>query len=161
MSYDNIFDVSNYGEEDFMIKEFKEFISRGNVMDLAVGVIVGSAFTAIVKSLVSNIINPLIGLFVGQIDFSSIIFSVGSAHFRVGSFINSVINFLIISFVIFLMVKFVNKFTRNKAEEDAKEEKELSEEAEYLKEIVELLKEEKGIQPTSKAETKKSTIKSE
>lgn len=130
-----------------MLKEFKEFIARGNVMDLAVGVIVGSAFTAIVKSLVSNIINPLIGIFAGKIDFSSIIFTVGSAHFRVGTFLNSVINFLIISFVIFVMVKFVNKFTKSKEDEKKKEEKELSEEAEYLKEIVELLKEEKGIQP--------------
>ena len=130
-----------------MLKEFKEFIARGNVMDLAVGVIVGSAFTAIVKSLVSNIINPLIGIFAGKIDFSSIIFTVGSAHFRVGTFLDSVINFLIISFVIFVMVKFVNKFTKSKEDEKKKEEKELSEEAEYLKEIVELLKEEKGIQP--------------
>ena len=130
-----------------MLKEFKEFIARGNVMDLAVGVIVGSAFTAIVKSLVSNIINPLIGIFAGKIDFSSIIFTVGSAHFRVGTFLNSVINFLIISFVIFVMVKFVNKFTKSKEDEKKKEEKELSEEAEYLKEIVELLKEEKEIQP--------------
>lgn len=134
-----------------MIKEFKEFIARGNVMDLAVGVIVGSAFTAIVKSLVSNIINPLIGIFAGKIDFSAIVFSVGSAHFRVGSFLNSVINFLIISFVIFIMVKFVNKFTKSKEDEKEKEEKELSEEAEYLKEIVELLKEEKGIAVDSKA----------
>ena len=126
-----------------MLKEFKEFIARGNVMDLAVGVIVGSAFTAIVKSLVSNIINPLIGIFAGKIDFSSIIFTV----VRVGTFLNSVINFLIISFVIFVMVKFVNKFTKSKEDEKKKEEKELSEEAEYLKEIVELLKEEKGIQP--------------
>ena len=126
-----------------MLKEFKEFIARGNVMDLAVGVIVGSAFTAIVKSLVSNIINPLIGIFAGKIDFSSIIFTV----VRVGTFLNSVINFLIISFVIFVMVKFVNKFTKSKEDERKKEEKELSEEAEYLKEIVELLKEEKGIQP--------------
>lgn len=104
-----------------MLKEFKEFIARGNVMDLAVGVIVGSAFTAIVKSLVSNIINPLIGIFAGKIDFSSIIFTVGSAHFRVGTFLNSVINFLIISFVIFVMVKFVNKFTKSKEDEKKKE----------------------------------------
>lgn len=142
-----------------MLKEFKEFIARGNVMDLAVGVIVGSAFTAIVKSLVSNIINPLIGIFVGKIDFSSIVFSVGSAHFRVGSFLNSVINFLIISFVIFILVKFVNKF--NKDEEKKEEEKEISEEAEYLKEIVALLKEEKGIESTSTSTTKNEKTVSE
>ena len=141
-----------------MLKEFKEFIARGNVMDLAVGVIVGSAFTAIVKSLVSNIINPLIGIFVGKIDFSSIVFSVGSAHFRVGSFLNSVINFLIISFVIFILVKFVNKFNKD---EEKKEEKEISEEAEYLKEIVALLKEEKGIESTSTPTTKNEKSVSE
>lgn len=141
-----------------MLKEFKEFIARGNVMDLAVGVIVGSAFTAIVKSLVSNIINPLIGIFVGKIDFSSIVFSVGSAHFRVGSFLNSVINFLIISFVIFILVKFVNKFNKD---EEKKEEKEISEEAEYLKEIVALLKEEKGIESTSTPTTKNEKTVSE
>ncbi|KZV01787.1 Large-conductance mechanosensitive channel [Lactiplantibacillus plantarum] len=84
-----------------MIQEFKEFISRGNVMDLAVGVIIGAAFTAIVKSLVNNLINPLIGVFLGQIDFSSLVLKVGNATFKYGSFINSVINFLIIAFVVF------------------------------------------------------------
>lgn len=75
-----------------MIKEFKEFISRGNVMDLAVGVIIGSAFTAIVKSLVANLINPLIGIFLGKIDLSNLVLSVGDAHFKYGLFLNSVIN---------------------------------------------------------------------
>lgn len=79
-----------------MLKEFKEFIARGNVMDLAVGVIIGAAFTAIVKSLVSDLINPLIGIFLGKIDLSNLVFSIGSAHFRYGSFLNEVINFLII-----------------------------------------------------------------
>lgn len=85
-----------------MLKEFKEFIARGNVMDLAVGVIIGAAFTAIVKSLVSDLINPLIGIFLGKIDLSNLVFSIGSAHFRYGSFLNEVINFLIIAFVVFL-----------------------------------------------------------
>ena len=92
-----------------MIKEFKEFISRGNVMDLAVGVIIGSAFTAIVKSLVANLINPLIGIFLGKIDLSNLVLSVGDAHFKYGLFLNSVINFLIIAFVVFLLVKAINK----------------------------------------------------
>ena len=77
-----------------MLKEFKEFISRGNVMDLAVGVIIGGAFTAIVNSLVKYIINPFLGLFVGAIDFSDLVFKIGNATFRVGSFLNAVINFL-------------------------------------------------------------------
>ena len=111
-----------------MLKEFKEFIARGNVMDLALGSL---AFTAIVKSLVSNIINPLIGIFAGKIDFSSIIFTVGSAPFRVGTFLNSVINFLIISFLLFIMIKFVNKFTKSNENEKKKEDKELSKEAKY------------------------------
>ncbi|KRM52328.1 large-conductance mechanosensitive channel protein MscL [Ligilactobacillus araffinosus] len=143
-----------------MLKEFKEFIARGNVMDLAVGVIVGSAFTAIVKSLVSNIINPLIGIFAGKIDFSSIIFTVGAAHFRIGTFLNSVINFLIISFVIFIMVKFVNKFAKNKEDEKKREAAELSNEAKYLKEIVELLEEERLQDSENKREKDtKTTVK--
>ena len=102
-----------------MLKEFKEFISRGNVMDLAVGVIIGSAFTAIVTSLVKNLINPLIGIFLGKIDLSNLVFSVGDAHFKYGSFLNSVINFLIIAFVVFLLVKGMNKIMPKPAEPEA------------------------------------------
>ncbi|GEP18381.1 large-conductance mechanosensitive channel protein MscL [Pediococcus pentosaceus] len=101
-----------------MIKEFKEFISRGNVLDLAVGVIIGGAFTSIVKALVNYLINPLIGLCVGGIDFSDWSFKVFDATFKIGSFINSVINFLIIAFVVFLIVKFVNKLMPQKEEEE-------------------------------------------
>ena len=92
-----------------MIKEFKEFISRGNVMDMAVGVIIGAAFTTIVNSLVNNIINPFIGIFVGKIDLSNLAWTVGGATFKFGVFINAIINFLIIAFVVFLLVKMVNK----------------------------------------------------
>lgn len=120
-----------------MLKEFKQFIARGNVIDLAVGVIVGAAFTAIVKSLVKNLINPLIGLFIGRIDLSNLVFKVGDATFRYGSFLNAVINFLIISFVVFLIVKAVNTFTRKEKEE----EPETPTEVDYLKEIRDLLKE--------------------
>ncbi|QYY85101.1 large-conductance mechanosensitive channel protein MscL [Pediococcus pentosaceus] len=101
-----------------MIKEFKEFISRGNVLDLAVGVIIGRAFTSIVKALVNYLINPLIGLCVGGIDFSDWSFKVFDATFKLGSFVNSVINFLIIAFVVFLIVKFVNKLMPKKEEEE-------------------------------------------
>lgn len=97
-----------------MWKEFKEFISRGNVIDLAVGVIIGSAFTAIVKSLVTTLINPLLGIFTGSIDFSSWVVKIGSANFRFGSFINAIINFLIIAFVVFLLVKAINKMMPKK-----------------------------------------------
>lgn len=96
-----------------MLKEFRDFIARGNVMDLAVGIIIGAAFTAIVNSLVTDLINPLIGLFVGGIDFSSLQFAVGegefAATFRYGSFITAVINFLIIAWVVFLLIRTINK----------------------------------------------------
>ena len=96
-----------------MFKQFKQFISRGNVVDMAVGVIVGSAFTGIVKSLTNNLINPLIGIFMGRINFSNLIFKVGKAQFKVGNFINSVINFLIIALVVFFMVKIINTLTHH------------------------------------------------
>ena len=120
-----------------MLKEFKQFIARGNVIDLAVGVIIGAAFTAIVQSLVKNLINPLIGIFVGKIDLSNLVFKVGDATFKYGSFINSVINFLIISFVVFLIVKDVNKITKKEEEEKP----DTPTETDYLKEIRDLLKE--------------------
>lgn len=118
-----------------MLKEFKQFIARGRVIDLAVGVIIGAAFTAIVQSLVKNLINPLIGLFVGKIDLSDLTLKVGDANFKYGSFLNSVINFLIIAFVVFLIIKVVNKFTRKEKAPAAPTE------VEYLKEIRDLLKE--------------------
>ncbi|KRM64841.1 large-conductance mechanosensitive channel [Ligilactobacillus agilis DSM 20509] len=122
-----------------MLKEFKEFIARGNVLDLAVGVIIGSAFTAIVKALVDYIINPFLGLFLGSIDFSAFVIKVGSASFKVGSFLNAVINFLIIAFVVFLIVvKAVNAAMPKKEEEPAEEK--VDPQVELLSEIRDLLK---------------------
>lgn len=119
-----------------MIKEFKDFISRGNVMDLAVSVIMGAAFTAIVQSLVSNLINPLIGLFLGKIDLSNLVFKVGDATFKYGTFIESIINFLIIAFVVFLLVKVMNKIIKTRDEEEAEEETTKEDEiVMYLKKI--------------------------
>jgi large conductance mechanosensitive channel len=96
-----------------MINEFREFIARGNVMDLAVGIIIGAAFTAIVNSLVGDLINPLIGLITGGVDFTSHVIRVGegenAATFRYGAFITAVINFLIIAWVVFLLVKAMNR----------------------------------------------------
>ena len=96
-----------------MIKEFKEFIAKGNVMDMAVGIIIGAAFTAIVSSLVGDLINPIISLFTGGIDFSSLAIRLSDgeegAVFAYGKFIMAVINFLIIAFVVFLLVKMVNR----------------------------------------------------
>ncbi|MBL9047198.1 MAG: large conductance mechanosensitive channel protein MscL [Tabrizicola sp.] len=99
-----------------MLSEFKAFIARGNVLDLAVGVVIGTAFTAIVSGLVDNLINPLIGMIIGGIDFSSIGFSIGDAYFGIGNFINAVIKFLIIAWVVFLIVKAVNKMMPKKEE---------------------------------------------
>lgn len=125
-----------------MIKEFKDFISRGNVMDLAVGVIMGAAFTAIVQSLVSNLINPLIGLFLGKIDLSNLVLKVGDATFKYGTFIESIINFLIIAFVVFLLVKAMNKIIKNRDEEEPEEETTKEDEmVMYLKKISDALDE--------------------
>jgi large conductance mechanosensitive channel len=92
-----------------MLKEFRDFIARGNVLDLAVGIIIGAAFTAIVSSLVDDLVNPLLGIFIGGIDFSSISFGLGDARFMIGNFINAVIKFVIIAWVVFLIVRTVNK----------------------------------------------------
>ncbi|OAU76682.1 large-conductance mechanosensitive channel protein MscL [Lacticaseibacillus rhamnosus] len=92
-----------------MIKEFRDFIMRGNVLDLAVGVIVGGAFTSVVTSLTKNLINPIISMFVGKTDLSGLYFTLFNAKFKYGNFLNDVINFLIVAFVVFLLVKAVNR----------------------------------------------------
>jgi large conductance mechanosensitive channel len=107
-----------------MLQEFKSFIAKGNVMDMAVGIIIGAAFTAIVKSMVDDLINPIIGLFTGGVDFTNnfVVLSgdgdyasleaareAGAAAFAYGSFIMAVLNFLIIAWVVFMLVKMVNK----------------------------------------------------
>lgn len=91
-----------------IVKEFKEFIMRGNVMDLAVGVIIGGAFSAIVTSLTDDIISPILGIF-GGMDFSNLVATVNGAEIRYGAFITAIINFLIMALIIFLMVKGINK----------------------------------------------------
>ncbi|HCA33732.1 MAG TPA: large conductance mechanosensitive channel protein MscL [Lachnospiraceae bacterium] len=120
-------------------KEFREFISRGNVMDLAVGMIIGSAFTAIVNSLVNDILMPVIGLIIGKVDFSSLAIKVGDASINYGLFIQNIIDFLLIALVIFLMVKGINKLHHKKEEEPAAPA-EPSEEVKLLTEIRDSLK---------------------
>jgi large conductance mechanosensitive channel len=95
-----------------MIKEFKEFIMRGNVMDLAVAVIIGGAFGKIVSSLVTDLIMPVIGLIIGGIDFTGLSFSIGSAKVTYGNFINNVIDFVIIALVIFLLIKAIDSLKK-------------------------------------------------
>ena len=117
-----------------MMQEFRDFIAKGNVMDMAVGIIIGAAFTAIVSSLVADLINPIIGLFLGGLDFTNnyVVLSgevaegasleaareAGAAVFAYGAFIMAIINFLIIAFVVFMLVRYVNKI------KDAAEKKE-------------------------------------
>jgi large conductance mechanosensitive channel len=105
--------------EPGMLNEFKAFIMRGNVLDLAVGIIIGAAFTAIVTSVVDDLINPIIGILVGGIDFSSWGFSIGDARFNIGNFINALIKFIIVAWVVFLIVKAVNKLMPKKEEAPA------------------------------------------
>ena len=114
-----------------MFKEFKDFISKGNVLDLAVGVIIGGAFGKIVTSLVDDIIMPFIGLIIGGLDFSGLSIVIGKATIKYGMFIQNVVNFLIIAFSVFMIVKAVNKVRRIKPEE--KEEALLAEIRDLLK----------------------------
>ncbi|MEL6642055.1 MAG: large-conductance mechanosensitive channel protein MscL [Pseudomonadota bacterium] len=125
-----------------MLNEFKDFIAKGNVMDMAVGIIIGAAFTAIVTSLVDDLINPIIGLFLGGVDFGGLTASVGEATFTYGNFIMAVINFLIIAWVVFMLVKAVNKAKDAAAteEEAAEEEPAGPTQEELLAEIRDALK---------------------
>ena len=102
-------------------EEFKAFAMRGNVLDMAVGVVVGSAFTAIVNSLVGDVINPLIGLFFNS-DFSDVVIKIGDVDLKIGSFISAIINFLIVAFVLFVVLKAFNAlFNKKKVEESPAE----------------------------------------
>ena len=122
--------------KNFM-KEFKEFAMRGNVMDMAVGVVIGGAFTAIVNSLVGDIITPLIGIITGGVDFTGLAVTVGDANITYGNFIQAIINFLLIALVVFTLIKSMNKM---KKEEPAPEpEPEVDETLETLKQIRDLL----------------------
>lgn len=130
--------------------EFKQFIARGNVIDLAVGVVVGTAFTAIVNSLVKDIIMPFIGWIIGGMDFSQFVLTLPSkaegvepARIMYGNFVNQVINFLILSFVVFCFIKLLGTMKRKEeeaVEEKAEEEPAPSEEVVLLTEIRDLLK---------------------
>ena len=111
-------------------KEFKEFITKGDMMSMAVGIIIGSAFSAIIGSLVEDVLGPIIGLFLGGTDFSKLSFGIGDAQIMIGNFIQAIITFLITALVIFIMMKQFNKM--KKAEE---EDPEPSDEVKLLTEI--------------------------
>ena len=95
-----------------MLKEFKEFALKGNVMDLAVGVIIGGAFSAIVTSLVDDIIMPVVTIFTGKTDFTDLVLKIGNSEIKYGSFITAIVNFLIIAFSIFLVIRYINKINK-------------------------------------------------
>lgn len=117
-------------------KEFKEFVSKGNVLDLAVAVVMGSAFGKIVSSLVDNIIMPLFGILVGQ-NFANLTVDINGSPLAYGLFVQAVVDFIIIAFCIFLITKALNKF---KKKEEKKEEAKKSDEVVLLEEIRDLLK---------------------
>lgn len=98
-----------------MIQEFKEFINRGSVIDLAVAVIIGAAFSAIVGSLVNDIIMPIIGVLMGGVDFSGLAIEIGNAAIGYGNFIQAIINFLLIAFVLFMIIKAMNSRKKEEA----------------------------------------------
>ena len=100
-------------------EEFKAFISKGDVVTMAVGLMVGSAFTAIVTALNANILTPILGIFLGGINFEGIVITIGSAVVEVGLFIQAIINFLITAFVLFLIVKFFNSLKKKEEEKPA------------------------------------------
>jgi large conductance mechanosensitive channel len=123
--------------------EFKEFIAKGNVMTMAVGIIIGGAFTAIINSVVADVISPIIGLILGGTDFSALSFGVGDAQIMIGNLINAIITFLITAVVLFFIIKAFNKFDdmKKKEEEPAPEEEPaVPEDIQLLTEIRDLLK---------------------
>ena len=122
------------------MQEFKQFIARGNVMDMAVGVIIGGAFSSITTSLINDIIMPLLGIFTGSISFASLSVEVGSAVIAYGSFLQAVLNFLVMAFVVFCLVKTLNRLHRKKEEAPPPPPGPSPEEA-LLAEIRDLLKE--------------------
>lgn len=107
-----------------MLKEFKEFALKGNIIDLAIGVIIGGAFQSIVNSLVNDIIMPLINIVTGKMDFSDLAFTIGNSSIKYGSFISAVVNFLIVAFTLFFVIRYINRL--NKKIEEAKKQEMLS-----------------------------------
>lgn len=136
---ENINKVTNKVKKVKIIDEFKTFIARGNVLDLAVGVIVGASFQNLVKSLTDNIISPILGCF-SEVDFNAYSLKIGNLDLKYGAFITDIINFIIMAFVVFLLVKIMNKvLVKPKKEEKTPPKK--SEETILLEEIRDLLKE--------------------
>lgn len=131
--------IRNQGKKTF--NEFKEFISRGNIIDLSVGVIIGGAFGKIVTSLVNDILMPLIGVIIGGLDFTNLSFKVKDATISYGMFIQNLVDFIIVAACIFVFIKLISKLTSKKEEqEEVKEEIKKDEQIILLEEIRDLLK---------------------
>lgn len=134
-----------------MLKEFKEFATRGNIMDMAIGVIIGGAFQKIVTSLVNDIIIPTVAIFTGKVDFSDLVFTVGNASIKYGAFITAIIDFLIIAFSIFIAIKTANTINK-RMEKIAKGELD-----KLNKKTKKLLKNKKGEQENKESEVIEET----
>ena len=135
------------------LEEFKKFIAKGNVMDLAVGVIIGGTFSSIVTSLVNNILTAILGLFLGGVDFSGLAITFRDTRIEYGLFIQSIVDFLIVAFCIFTFIKFINKIMHVKKEEPKAPKK--SEEVHLLEEIRDLLKDKEAVKIEPKRKSKK------
>lgn len=125
------------------MEEFKEFIKQGNVMAMAVGIIIGGAFKTIIDSVVADVIGPIIGLLLGGVDFAKLSFGIGGAQIMIGSLINAIIIFLITAVVLFFIIKACNKFndmTKKEEEPAPEEEPAVPEDIQLLSEIRDLLK---------------------
>ena len=127
------------------LQEFKDFIAKGNVMDMAVGVIMGSAFGKIVTSIVDDLLMPLIGIVLGGVDFTNLSVKIKDATITYGNLIQNVIDFLIIAICIFFMVKAINKVTKKEKEEAVEEAPKKEENTVLLEEIRDLLKEKQNV----------------
>lgn len=124
--------------------EFKEFALKGSIIDVAIGMIIGAAFSAIITSLVEDIIMPILGIVIGKVDFSSLAITVGSANVMYGKFLQSCLSFLLIALTIFICIKAINKARtkfEKQVEEEVEEEEEPAEDIALLSEIRDLLKE--------------------
>lgn len=133
-----------------MWSEFKKFIAKGNVIDLAIGVIIGSGFQKIVNSLVNDIIMPFVSIFTGKIDFNDMIFTIGNTSIKYGSFITNVINFLIMAFSVFLLVRYINKLNKTFEETAKGINEKLEKETKFIKKKKKAKKDEPAPVPTTK-----------
>lgn len=131
-----------------MLKEFKEFATKGNIMDMAIGVIIGGAFQKIVTSLVNDIIMPAIAIFTGKVDFSELVLTIGNSSIKYGSFITTIVDFLIIAFSIFIAIRTFNKLN-NKTKENLEKITKNSKRSKKNKKE-EVVEEEKVEEPTTK-----------